>query len=130
MSSPQATRSQGQYGSKYHLSSYAAAVLDEAIVHALDLKPPKAPLEWIYPLQNETRAEPTGAEFLGLNLEQREVWAKFWPKSGTPQTWDGIARFQCPQGSTWILIEAKTNHPEFCSPACGAKSTASLSMIK
>ena len=120
-----------KYGSRYHLLRYrdnAAALLDEAIIQSITPKPPKHSLQWIYPLQNETRPEPTGTSFLALDPDQRRAWEDFWPQTGTAQSWDGIACYHGPTGQSWVLIEAKANHPEFCSPPSGAAS-GSLAQI-
>jgi len=92
-------------------------------------EPSRLPLQWIYPQQNETRPEPTATSFLALDLDQQRAWNEFWPQSGTPQTWDGIAHLDGSLGSTWVLIEAKANHPEFCSPPSGA-TAQNLALIK
>lgn len=39
----------------------------------------------------------------------RSAWESFWPTTGTPLTWDGVAH-RTPPGE-WIIIEAKANHP-------------------
>ena len=45
-----------------------------------------------------------------------------WPTSGRQQSWDGVATLVAPGGRwTWLLIEAKANHPEFCTPPTTAK---------
>jgi hypothetical protein len=114
-----------KYGSRYHFLSYrdrASPALDEAITSSIAPKLPELSLEWIYPRQRETRPEPTGTEFLELDRTRQAAWQKFWPQTGTLQTWDGVARCRDVTASAWVLIEAKANHPEFCSPPSGATS--------
>jgi hypothetical protein len=41
-----------------------------------------------------------------------DAWRRFWPQKGRKQSWDAIAR----SGDTLLLVEAKANEPEFCSP--------------
>jgi len=119
------------YGSRHHLTQYrdsAPAILDDAIIKAISPRTPKPALEWIYPLQNETRREPTGTSFLSLEPNQERAWKEFWPQTGTPPSWDGVAWYNGSTGPAWILVEAKANHPEFCSPPSGA-SPGSLKKI-
>ena len=49
---------------------------------------------------------------------------EFWPRLG-PQ-WDALGHTD---GGAVFLVEAKANIPEFVSPASGAKSPASISLI-
>ena len=66
-------------------------------------------------------------DFLPLEDSQSVLaeWSKFWPARGHKQSWDAIGQ----AGRTWLLVEAKANHPEFCSPPTGA-SGASLAQIR
>jgi hypothetical protein len=105
------------HGSERHLLTYRQlqpAALDEAIRQATGLT---GPMQWIYPTTAKAR-EPKGVNFLTDRPDVVAAWKKFWPQTGNQQRWDGIAR--C--GDEWLLIEAKANHPEFCTPPCGAKA--------
>ena len=53
-------------------------------------------------------------------------WAKFWPTSGRQQTWDAVGK----AGDAWLLGEAKSNWPEFCSPPSTAKEGGGLPQIR
>lgn len=86
------------------------------------------PIDWSYPVAGETRPEFTGLSFLELDAQQQTAWEGFWPQSGTPPSWDAVARVS--SAGIWLLIEAKANHPEFCSSPCGAGSRASLDIIR
>ena len=113
------------YGSEYHFKWFRRnrpVELDTRILAAL--KVPGAKLSWVYPHENEARKEPRGMSFFRTQPEQREVlekWKRFWAPTGNPPNWDGIALLQDKARREWILIEAKANHQEFCSPPCGAK---------
>jgi len=118
------TRGEG-HGSEDHLGKYRElhpAGLDDAIRKATGLT---GPVEWIYPATGETR-EPKGLNFLVGRPDVVAAWKKFWPQTGNQQRWDGIAR--C--GDDWLLIEAKANHPEFCTPPCGAKADSRKTIEK
>src|SRR5262249_17535579 len=80
-----------------------------------------AVLEWIYPSPTDTSAhEPQGLDFLGSDSAGvLASWKDFWPQTGTQQCWDGVARLAEDGDSEWLLIEAKANHAEFCTPPCG-----------
>src|ERR1051325_2593315 len=106
------------HGSLRRLLAYrnsAPAVLDAAILQSISAKT-HVRLEWIHPLPNQVRPEPTGISFLKLDANQHQAWREFWPQTGNPPNWDGVARYSGEIGSSWILIEAKANHPELCSP--------------
>ena len=83
-----------------------------------------AKIEWTYPLATppKTPREPRGLEFLKHRAGIMKKWQQFWPQTGTPPTWDGVARLRPVPGADeeWLLIEAKANHPEFCGSPCGA----------
>lgn len=105
------------YGSEDHLSTYLRlqrSALDDAIRRAAGLS---GAIEWIYPASGTTK-EPKGVSFLVGRPDVQGACRKFWPQTGNQQRWDGVAR--C--GDEWLLIEAKANHPEFCTPPCGAKA--------
>jgi hypothetical protein len=109
------------YGSQYHFQWYRdndPQSLDNAISSAIKSK--TSALLWRYPTSPATDKEPTGISFLSSTREIREAWVSFWPSTGTPPAWDGIAARTTQAGREWIIIEAKANHPEFCSPPSGA----------
>jgi hypothetical protein len=47
----------------------------------------------------------------------RPSWRDFWPQRGHQQSWDAIGT----AGTDWLLVEAKANWPEFCTPPTTAK---------
>jgi hypothetical protein len=59
-------------------------------------------------------------EFKGLEFLTSETgaaailaeWRRFWPSTSRQQTCDAVGR----ANEDWLLVEAKANHPEFCSP--------------
>lgn len=110
------------YGSEWHLERYRQAfpyLLDEKIGAAIGR--PDAELAWLYPASTVFTREPRGMEFLRqgpTHLETLEAWRTFWPQTGNPPNWDGVARE--PGSGEWLLFEAEPNHPEFCSHACSA----------
>jgi hypothetical protein len=128
------------YGSERHLLTYrrdCAATLDEGILRAMKLEPSRTSLQWLYPDQSGQRGE----EFKGLNFLKTDSWAPgtpkaldawttFWPTTGTPICWDGVAILhENGQPSRWLLLEAKANHPEFTGAPSRA-SAPSLEKIK
>ena len=105
------------YGSEYHLGRYrsdAPRKLDRSILRAVGA-PRGSTIAWMYP-GPETLREPQGLSFVD-DRELRDSWRTVWPTSGRQQSWDGVATLVVPgKRSTWLLIEAKANHPEFCTP--------------
>lgn len=110
------------YGSEWHFNHYRRAVPDflnrevETVIGRSD-----AQLSWIYPESTAFTREPRGIEFLRQEPRQSEAlkaWRTFWPQTGNPPNWDGVARDL--RSGEWLLFEAKANHPEFCSHVCGA----------
>src|ERR1019366_98795 len=110
-----------RYGSKYHFQWYRdndCEGLDNAFKRAID--PQLRSLSWLYPTSPASAEEPTGISFLPPSSEIRKAWIDFWPPTGTPLSWDGIAESGSPSGKEWLIVEAKANHPEFSSPPSGA----------
>lgn len=119
------------YGSERHFGDYrqsACRILDKEICSALGH--PSVEVDWLYPVVSEERPEFTGISFLDHDAQRQTAWEDFWPQSGSTLSWDGIAQICLSGQPTWILIEAKANHPEFCSPPCGATSPASRAQIR
>lgn len=83
-------------------------------------------IEWVSPLLNDHYAEYRDEDFLSkLGLDTLSIpLGKFWPHGG-PQ-WDALAMGD---GSIF-LVEAKSHIGEILSPPSGAKSPASLELIK
>jgi hypothetical protein len=107
------------YGSTYHLQSYRdrnPERLDTALTTAISQD--TSALTWHYPGRPAPGIAPTNINFLPDENGLRSAWECFWPTTGTPLTWDGIAHRTAPE--EWVLIEAKANHPEFCSPPTGS----------
>jgi hypothetical protein len=105
------------HGSEYHLRRYlteARAQLSEAV--QLSIQHVGAVM-WITP---EGDKEWKGMRFLSDDPLVAEKWKKFWPQRGNPPNWDAIARLDTGDRPEWLLLEAKANHPEFCSPPSGA----------
>lgn len=108
------------YGSEDNLLRYhrdRRPALESALLAGMNLD---GAFSWIYPGQPE---EPKDLDFLQLTNTQAAAWKQFWPSRGN-RRWDAVAL--C--GQEWILVEAKANESELCSPACGAKEP-SLSQI-
>ena len=100
-------------------------LLDRQVRESCGLKPDEA-IEWVSPLADDEYAEYRDASFLrrlGVELGHRPL-REFWPRRG-PQ-WDALGRTD---KGTVFLVEAKANVPELVSPASGAKSPASISLI-
>jgi hypothetical protein len=117
------------YGSEDHFRRYRSersSELDRYLVRALS--GPDASLEWIYPTGKAGEREPTGVGFIADKRIQ-EMWRSFWPQRGRAHCWDGVARIIRDGSSEWLLIEAKSNVPEFVTPACGAKKEGGLGVI-
>jgi hypothetical protein len=125
------------YGSEYHLHRYLEDCPDkfnESVAEAVGCSP--TAISWLpSPHTKDGRErEFRGLEFLPPETPQhvRDAWRDFWPSRGSPPTWDAIGR----TGSEWILVEAKSNHPEFCSGSCKAvgdgfrKIERSLNQVK
>jgi hypothetical protein len=114
------------YGSEDNLLRYRAehpAVLNEAILSCLNT--PNAELTWLYPRDGtciDGAKELEGLEFLDDKIVM-DLWRDFWPQTGKQPTWDGAAKLVVGSQTEWILLEAKANWPELCSPPSGAKST-------
>ena len=104
------------YGSEDHLRNYLAQdqrTLDAAVASSFDA--PIDSVSWLdYPLAASGReTEYQGLNFLPPELSRvRAAWRDVWPTRGRQQTWDAVGRL----GDAWLLVEAKANHPEFCSP--------------
>lgn len=74
----------------------------------------------MYP-SGSRHTEPQGVDFVE-NQQLRDCWKTVWPTSGRQQSWDGVAKLVAPgEQPTWLLIEAKANHSEFCTPPTTAK---------
>ena len=83
-------------------------------------------IEWLSPLESEDFIEYRDQAFLehlGLSPEHRKL-SDFWPSPGPK--WDGLARTSA---GRYLLIEAKTNIPEFDTNQTGA-SGRSLTKIR
>jgi hypothetical protein len=109
------------YGSEDHLLGYIESdktTLSKAVAQAADLAPRE--IRWIAAPVNErgVQKEFQGIRFLDPEERQRlaQAWREFWPQTGKQPSWDAIAR----SGDTWLLVEAKANHPEFSTPPTGA----------
>jgi hypothetical protein len=114
-----------RYGSEYLLQWYRDSEpesLDNAINRAIEGQ--TSSIAWLFPTSPKFGEEPTGISFLSPTHDIKEAWSSFWPSTGNPPSWDGIAQCTSPSGSEWVIIEAKANHPEFCSPPsrAGTKS--------
>jgi len=109
------------YGSEDHFHRYWAQQRQDLEAAVLSAVGTRGSLEWVYPSADPSAREPEGLAF--LCAESQDVldrWKDFWPQTGTQQCWDGIARLETGVATEWILIEAKANHAEFCTPPCGA----------
>ena len=108
------------HGSEYHLRRYLTepnTQLSEAVLRSIQQA---GKVKWVIP--PEGTKEWKGMNFLRDEPLAMQEWKKFWPQRGNPPNWDAIARLDLQTGSEWLLFEAKANHPEFCSPPCGAVS--------
>src|SRR4051812_4671491 len=116
------------YGSEDHLRRYLTEqpkALNEAVAGVPGVR--GLSVSWLdFPLHADGRErEFRGIEFLRDEASYRRVvaeWRNFWPQRGQPQNWDAVGRV----GNEWLLIEAKANHPEFCSPPTTAKREGGL----
>jgi hypothetical protein len=120
------------YGSEEHLIRYwtdQRLVLEAALLEALGRR--DGSFAWIYPSADASAKEPEGLGFLPADLAKVvDRWKEFWPQTGTQQCWDGVARLATDAGVEWILIEAKANHAEFCTPPCGAAKHGGRPLIE
>ena len=53
------------------------------------------------------------ARSISVSAADRRVLPR---RTRTQQCWDAVARLTTEPGVEWILIEAKANHAEFCTP--------------
>ncbi len=100
-------------------------VIDDAISKAMGLGKDES-IEWRSPLESEDFIEYRDQAFLerlGLSPQRRKL-SDFWPARGP--VWDGLARTSAGRS---LLIEAKSNIPEFDSSPTGA-SGRSLTKIR
>jgi hypothetical protein len=105
-----------EHGSAYHLRCYldnAPAKFSEAVQRSIQQA---KDVEWI---QADGNKEWKGMRFLRDPVLEGK-WEKFWPQRGNPPNWDAVGRLNMGDSSGWLLLEAKANHPEFCSPPTGA----------
>jgi hypothetical protein len=120
------------YGSEYHLRRYLAEhadVLNAAVAEELGTTPDA--ISW---LPFPRRADGSEHEFKGLGFLPQDVeaaavrkeWQRFWPQKGQQQNWDAVGRAD----GEWLLVEAKANQPEFCSPPTTAKREGGLPQIE
>jgi hypothetical protein len=87
-------------------------------------------IDWIYPsLINTAAEEPAGLDFVAAPDVQQQ-WKDFWPQRGSRPRWDSIARLYTASDSEWLLIEAKANQAEFCTPPCRAAGEVSREQIR
>jgi hypothetical protein len=110
------------YGSEDHLIRFRTnhpELLDSYIKAAL---PHPGEITWLYPAQGVAE-EPKDLTFVEFTEPRRKQWHAFWPNPGN-RSWDGIARCD----GEWLLLEAKANEAELCSPGTGA-SPPSLQRI-
>src|ERR1700691_3546921 len=108
------------HGSEYHLRRYLTepnTQLSEAVLRSIQQA---GKVKWVIP--PEGTKEWKGMNFLRDEPLAMQEWRRFWPQRGNPPNWDAIARLDLQAGSECLLFEAKANHPEFCSPPCGAVS--------
>jgi hypothetical protein len=109
------------YGSEDHLRRYLSARPDE-LTRAVATEVGVAPesIRWLpfIPIGEEDR-EHRALEFLPEQtfLRVRPAWREFWPQRGHQQSWDAVGT----AGTDWLLVEAKANWPEFCTPPTTAK---------
>jgi hypothetical protein len=126
-----AKRGEG-YGSEDHLHRYwtdQRPVLEKGLLQVLDRS--RGSLEWIYPSTVDKSArEPEGLGFLPPDSPALANWKEFWPQSGSQQCWDGVATLAADAGIEWLLVEAKANHAEFCTPPCGAAKHGGRAQIE
>jgi hypothetical protein len=128
------------YGSEKQFLEYrrqASDPLDTAIMNALGLDPERAVLEWRYPGNAGRRGkEVSGLDFMAgdespASRKAMEAWKTAWPRSGTPPTWDGVARLTARgQEPRWLLFEAKANHPEFTGSPCRASERTRGTIVR
>jgi hypothetical protein len=119
------------YGSEDHLRRYLAEherVLNAAIAEEIGTSPEA--VSWLAFPRNADGKEQEfkGLGFLPQNREAaavRDAWRGVWPQRGR-QNWDAVGRVH----NDWLLVEAKANHPEFCSPPTTAKETGGLPQIR
>ena len=121
------------YGSEWHLLRYigyhqaelnravAAAVPGGTVVEWLDARfeADTAAIERDSPGRLDREIE--GFDF--LPADQRLQLAPAWPRTGSPPSWDAVARMDAAGEDCWLIVEAKSHLGEFRS-ACKAKSNA------
>ena len=109
------------YGSEDHLRWYLASrpsELNQAVAREIDVD--ASSVRWLpFIPHGEGDREHRALEFLPQEalLRVRSAWREFWPQRGHKQSWDAIGT----AGSEWLLVEAKANWPEFCTPPTTAK---------
>lgn len=120
------------YGSEDHLRRYLAE-REKAVSAAVgrEAARPPAAVSWLpFPrLASGVEREFRGLEFLEQETRGPDIlaeWRYFWPSRGQPPMWDAVGR----ANGDWLLVEAKANHPEFCSPPTTAKAEGGLPQIR
>jgi hypothetical protein len=109
------------YGSEDHLRRLLEgdpSRLTDPLAKKARLDPSR--IEWLsVPTKDGKEREFQGINFLPSDVlaALKQAWREFWPSTGRKQSWDAVAR----AGEVWFLVEAKANHPEFCSPGTGAE---------
>jgi hypothetical protein len=118
------------YGSEDHLRRYLAERPEEITDKvAVALGVEAGNLEWLpFPRTPKGDRELRGLEFLqGQRFQDvRTAWAHTWPATGRQPSWDAVAH----AGDAWILLEAKSNVPEFVSPPCSATPASREQIVK
>src|SRR5436309_2727579 len=109
------------YGSEHHLRSYLDSrpeKITDAVASVLDVEP--SSVHWLPFLPHAAGdREYRALEFLPPETlrELRPAWNEFWPQRGHQQSWDAVGSAD----GDWLLVEAKSNWPEFCTPPTTAK---------
>jgi hypothetical protein len=118
------------YGSEDHIRRYLdeyPTVVAKAIAATLGIKP--SVVSWLpFPMTTSGDREYRGIEFLAgpEYASLREAWRAVWPVTGRQQSWDAVGR----AGSEWLLVEAKANAPEFCTPASTASPASRTKIVR
>jgi hypothetical protein len=108
------------YGSEHHLRSYLTLYRD-GLDKAVQAVTESVSIEWLAFIKTASGdREYRGVEFCDRQVQQ--AWREHWPTTGRPPSWDAVGR----SGDAWLLVEAKANVPEFCTPP----STASPESLK
>lgn len=121
------------YGSEWHLLKYLGYHRAE-LSNLLLAETGGQRVEWLdFPWTNSSKKFSEEAEYQAIgfldSLAVTQKWKVFWPQSGTPPTWDAVAKLYTEDNAEWLIIEAKSHIGELNSK-CTASSVSKEIILK